>query len=93
MDKHYENNFMTTGLSPFLGDTHQQVIVMIMMMMTMMMMTMMTMMTLMMMTIKTAMVMIGDNDDDDTDVREYENIVAVDYTFDEEGFENSSDLA
>ena len=23
----------------------------------------------------------------------YENIVAVDYTFDEEGFENSSDLA
>ena len=39
---------MLSGLSPFLGDTHQQT---------------------------------------------YENIVAVDYTFDEEGFENSSDLA
>ena len=29
----------------------------------------------------------------DTQQQTYENIVAVDYTFDEEGFENSSDLA
>ena len=40
----------------------------------------------------------SDNDNDDESAHNncfqtYENIVAVDYTFDEEGFENSSDLA